>query len=152
METTSTITSKLPRLRKMHKGHEIISNGQLLKLVLCGLGLGRHPKALGRCATALVRAPCNPNTTLRVLQQRLYVYGERIVDRIEYEELALKSMDTTLGPKLSELGRTGGTAVDEKFSVRHAQLSQCYANIRGTDSSHPSHQTRPYEISASESR
>ena len=31
------------------------------------------------------------------------MYGERLVDRLEFEELALKSIDPSLGPKLSDL-------------------------------------------------
>jgi len=37
-------------------------------------------------------------------KQRLFVYGERAVDRIDFQELALKSMDPSLGPKISNFG------------------------------------------------
>ena len=33
------------------------------------------------------------------------MYGERLVDRLDFEELALKSFDTSLGPKLLPVGR-----------------------------------------------
>ncbi|TCD62235.1 hypothetical protein EIP91_007194 [Steccherinum ochraceum] len=39
-------------------------------------------------------------------KRRIYVYGERLVDRIDFEELALKSVDPNLGPKLSKFGRS----------------------------------------------
>jgi len=39
-------------------------------------------------------------------KRRVYVYGERLVDRIDFEELALKSVDPSLGPKLSKFGRS----------------------------------------------
>ncbi|KAH8072260.1 mitochondrial K+-H+ exchange-related-domain-containing protein, partial [Cristinia sonorae] len=39
-------------------------------------------------------------------QRKVYVYGERLVDRIDFEELALKSVDPNLGPKLSKFGRS----------------------------------------------
>ena len=35
------------------------------------------------------------------MQQRAFQIGERAMDRIEFEELALKSMDPSLGPDLS---------------------------------------------------
>lgn len=35
------------------------------------------------------------------------------MDRIEFEELSLKSMDPSLGPKLSKLGKSD-VSVDEK--------------------------------------
>jgi hypothetical protein len=40
-------------------------------------------------------------THLHSPQLKLYRYGERLVDRIDFEELALKSIDPSLGPKLS---------------------------------------------------
>ncbi|CCM02485.1 uncharacterized protein FIBRA_04585 [Fibroporia radiculosa] len=33
-------------------------------------------------------------------KRRVFLYGERLVDRLDFEELALKSFDTSLGPKL----------------------------------------------------
>ncbi|KAH8114328.1 mitochondrial K+-H+ exchange-related-domain-containing protein [Phellopilus nigrolimitatus] len=39
-------------------------------------------------------------------KQRTFKYGERIVDRIDFEELALKSMDPSLGPKIFRLGKS----------------------------------------------
>jgi hypothetical protein len=34
-------------------------------------------------------------------QLKTYRHGEKLVDRIDFEELALKSIDPLLGPKLS---------------------------------------------------
>jgi len=36
---------------------------------------------------------------------RTFQYGEHLMDRIEFEELALKSMDPSLGPQLTKLGK-----------------------------------------------
>ncbi|KAH9925363.1 mitochondrial K+-H+ exchange-related-domain-containing protein [Epithele typhae] len=35
-------------------------------------------------------------------KRRAFLYGERLVDRLEFEELALKSVDPSIGPKLSD--------------------------------------------------
>jgi len=37
-------------------------------------------------------------------KQRLFTYGERVEDRIDFQELALKSMDPSLGPKIFNFG------------------------------------------------
>ncbi len=34
-------------------------------------------------------------------QLKLFQYGERLIDRIDFEELALKSVDPSLGPTIS---------------------------------------------------
>ncbi|EJC97923.1 uncharacterized protein FOMMEDRAFT_97733 [Fomitiporia mediterranea MF3/22] len=39
-------------------------------------------------------------------KRRIFTTGERMMDRIEFEELSLKSMDPSLGPKLSKFGRS----------------------------------------------
>ncbi|KAH9851625.1 mitochondrial K+-H+ exchange-related-domain-containing protein [Lenzites betulinus] len=36
-------------------------------------------------------------------KRRAFVYGERLIDRLEFEELALKSLDPSLGPSLSSI-------------------------------------------------
>ncbi|KAI0771115.1 mitochondrial K+-H+ exchange-related-domain-containing protein [Trametes elegans] len=36
-------------------------------------------------------------------KRRSFLYGERLIDRLEFEELALKSLDPSLGPKLSNI-------------------------------------------------
>jgi hypothetical protein len=40
-------------------------------------------------------------THLHLPQLKLYRFGERLEDRIDFEELALRSIDPSLGPKLS---------------------------------------------------
>ncbi|EED85843.1 predicted protein [Postia placenta Mad-698-R] len=40
------------------------------------------------------------------MKRRAFLYGERFIDRIDFEELALKSFDTSLGPKLLPVGHT----------------------------------------------
>lgn len=44
----------------------------------------------------------NTDKLLRT-QRRAFLYGERLVDRLDFEELALKSLDPSLGPRLSDL-------------------------------------------------
>ncbi|EKM51624.1 uncharacterized protein PHACADRAFT_127350 [Phanerochaete carnosa HHB-10118-sp] len=39
-------------------------------------------------------------------KRRTFSYGESLVDRIDFEELALKSLDPSLGPKLSRFGHS----------------------------------------------
>ncbi|GJE88527.1 mitochondrial K -H exchange-related-domain-containing protein [Phanerochaete sordida] len=39
-------------------------------------------------------------------KRRTFLYGERLVDRIDFEELALKSLDPSLGPKLTRFGQS----------------------------------------------
>ncbi|KAJ3524212.1 hypothetical protein NM688_g8600 [Phlebia brevispora] len=39
-------------------------------------------------------------------KRRTYLYGERLIDRIDFEELALKSLDPSLGPKISHFGQS----------------------------------------------
>ncbi|KAG8691074.1 hypothetical protein FRC11_006979 [Ceratobasidium sp. 423] len=38
---------------------------------------------------------------------KVHTYGEKLVDRIDFEELALASIDTSLGPKISQLTHDG---------------------------------------------
>jgi len=37
------------------------------------------------------------------LQRRVFVYGEKLIDRIDFEELSLKSLDPSLGPRIGQL-------------------------------------------------
>ncbi|KAH9890109.1 mitochondrial K+-H+ exchange-related-domain-containing protein [Cubamyces lactineus] len=39
-------------------------------------------------------------------KRRAFLYGERLVDRLDFEELALKSLDPSLGPRLSNIVHT----------------------------------------------
>ena len=39
----------------------------------------------------------------RRYQRKAFLYGERLVDRLDFEELALKSLDPSLGPKISNI-------------------------------------------------
>jgi len=47
-------------------------------------------------------------------QLKVYHGGEKLVDRLDFEELALKSIDPSLGPSLSRLSKGQGPAVDGK--------------------------------------
>ncbi|TDL22116.1 hypothetical protein BD410DRAFT_815051 [Rickenella mellea] len=46
-------------------------------------------------------------------KRRIFVYGERLQSRVEFEELALKSIDPSLGPKAYKLGASD-VKLDEK--------------------------------------
>lgn len=52
-----------------------------------------------------------------LLQRRAFVYGERLIDRLDFEELALKSFDTSLGPKLLPIGRHGKVKPEDHPTV-----------------------------------
>jgi hypothetical protein len=47
-------------------------------------------------------------------QFKLFTYGERLADRIDFEELALKGVDPSLGPKISQRSEPE----DQKKTVR----------------------------------
>lgn len=62
---------------------------------------------------------------------RLYEYGERLVDRMDFEELALKGVDPSLAPPLRNPGTTGKqlTSVsqsDDKVQQRHQEIPLIY--------------------------
>lgn len=42
----------------------------------------------------------------------MFNYGERLIDRLDFEELALKSLDPSLGPKITS-PRTAGRDVQQ---------------------------------------
>jgi hypothetical protein len=50
-------------------------------------------------------------TTSRI-QARVFNYGERLIDRLDFEELALKSLDPSLGPRITS-PRTVGKDVEQ---------------------------------------
>jgi hypothetical protein len=49
-------------------------------------------------------------------QFKLFTYGERLADRIDFEELALKGVDPSLGPKISHRS-SPSEPEDEKKTV-----------------------------------
>ncbi|KAG1748721.1 mitochondrial K+-H+ exchange-related-domain-containing protein [Suillus lakei] len=51
---------------------------------------------------------------------RTYELGERIVDRIDFEELALKGVDLSLGPSITHAEITGQEANEVKFSEKQS--------------------------------
>lgn len=57
--------------------------------------LGRAPEGNWRVRPKFICA-CSRNS--HRLQQKVFTYGERFIDRVDFEELALKSFDTSLGP------------------------------------------------------
>lgn len=52
--------------------------------------------------------------TLPCIQVRVFNYGERLIDRLDFEELALKSLDPSLGPRITS-PRTVGTGVQQPY-------------------------------------
>ncbi|KAI0662332.1 mitochondrial K+-H+ exchange-related-domain-containing protein [Cubamyces menziesii] len=46
-------------------------------------------------------------------KRRAFLYGERLVDRLDFEELALKSLDPSLGPRLSNIVHTSSKKKEE---------------------------------------
>ncbi|QRW00669.1 potassium/hydrogen exchange-like protein [Ceratobasidium sp. AG-Ba] len=53
---------------------------------------------------------------------KVHTYGEKLIDRIDFEELALASTDTSLGPKMSKLSahESEGKRLSEKQSETHS--------------------------------
>ncbi|KAG8774324.1 hypothetical protein FRC12_002047 [Ceratobasidium sp. 428] len=53
---------------------------------------------------------------------KVHTYGEKLIDRIDFEELALASTDTSLGPKASQLSAhdSEGKRLSEKQSKTHS--------------------------------
>ncbi|KAI0784780.1 mitochondrial K+-H+ exchange-related-domain-containing protein [Abortiporus biennis] len=47
-------------------------------------------------------------------KRRTFIYGERLIDRIDFEELALKSVDPSLGPKLINFGESDAQTPNDK--------------------------------------
>lgn len=52
------------------------------------------------------------------MQIRVFNYGERLIDRLDFEELALKSLDPSLGPKITS-PRTAGRDVQQPQVYPH---------------------------------
>ena len=46
----------------------------------------------------------------------MYEYGERLVDRIDFEELALKGIDPSIGPTITHPDVTGSESSGSKVS------------------------------------
>lgn len=62
----------------------------------------------------------------------MFNYGERLIDRLEFEELALKSLDPSLGPKITS-PRTAGMDVQQpQVYLPHRASACCF----GTDFAH----------------
>lgn len=59
--------------------------------------------------------------SLRIVQKRVYEFGQRAQARIEFEELALRSIDPTLGPRLGS--SRGGTGILGELDHRVLQIA-----------------------------
>ena len=65
----------------------------------------------GRC----VNCEWNPSLdTSFLFQLKLYQTGERLVDRLDFEELALKSIDPSLGPSFTNISRRRLKALEKE--------------------------------------
>ena len=62
-------------------------------------------------------SPCSKPTCSA--QTKVYNYGERLIDRLDFEELALKSLDPSLGPKITSPRTAGG-------DVQQPQVYHCF--------------------------
>ena len=62
-------------------------------------------------------------TTISTSQLRVFQYGERLVDRIDFEELALKGVDPSLGPSILHPSRLSQRTVDEKEGSDPSRLT-----------------------------
>jgi hypothetical protein len=52
-------------------------------------------------------------------QLKVYRAGERLVDRLEFEELALKSIDPSLGPSITNFGRKNPVIAEAEKGVEN---------------------------------
>ncbi|RPD77336.1 hypothetical protein L226DRAFT_532145 [Lentinus tigrinus ALCF2SS1-7] len=62
-------------------------------------------------------------------KRRAFLYGERLVDRLDFEELALKSLDPSLGPKISDIVPHGQKAKSTPVLPMVYPSSVCSAPI-----------------------
>ena len=77
--------------------------------------LPAHPTI--KLSSSLTLIPCSQRTA--------FLYGERLVDRLDFEELALKSLDPSLGPKFSDIvprGQKSETAPTVRTASQPAPL------------------------------
>jgi hypothetical protein len=61
-------------------------------------------------------------------QLKVFTYGEKLYDRLEFEELALSGLDPALGPKLHKFGKKAidvekGTSTEKDASSSSSSLS-----------------------------
>jgi hypothetical protein len=42
---------------------------------------------------------------LLAFQLKTFTYGEKLIDRVDYEELALSGLDPALGPRVTKFGK-----------------------------------------------
>jgi hypothetical protein len=80
--------------------------GRRAKLPAFGHSLAKPPRIHGRYVS-VVPSPIIASKTDRALvgaftiQFKVFTYGERLVDRLDFEELALKGVDPSMGPKIT---------------------------------------------------
>ncbi|KAF8523205.1 mitochondrial K+-H+ exchange-related-domain-containing protein [Gautieria morchelliformis] len=80
-----------PPLRKTEKGKQTIVNRVVNKAAEAWAGFGKAPQSNWK--------------------RRVFVYGEQLIDRIDFEELSLQGVDPSLGPRIGQL-RRGDADID----------------------------------------
>lgn len=63
------------------------------------------------------------------LKFKVFTYGERIMDRVEFEELALNGLDPSLGPSLSKLAETPGKE-QKKITVCLSPMNESHLRVQ----------------------
>jgi len=63
---------------------------------------------------------------------KTFQYGEKLIDRLDFEELALKSLDPSLGPKITQLGKLGSNEEQPQIPIIYPThiLSSPIPNLR----------------------
>lgn len=85
----------------------------------------KRPSMLDRLNSMWINLGRSDVRSLFDWRRRIFLLGERIMDQIEYEEWALKGIDTTTGPSLRYL-RSLGNAIDP--DVAKHRVPVCYSN------------------------
>jgi hypothetical protein len=65
-------------------------------------GFGKAPGGWKVCVCVFLIGD-SPSVTVYLFQLKLHRAGERLVDRLDFEELALKSIDPSIGPSITSI-------------------------------------------------
>ncbi|KAJ1309642.1 hypothetical protein OPQ81_006409 [Rhizoctonia solani] len=82
---------------------------------------GQGPSLLKRAQEKASRMWSNWGKAPGGWKLKVHNFGEKVVDKIDFEELALASIDTSLGPKISQLGThdSPGKKLSEQQAKTH---------------------------------
>lgn len=72
---------------------------------------------------------------LNFIKRRVFVYGGKIVDRIDFEELSLQGVDPSLGPRIGQL-RRGNTEEEKSLIQVGAVQYHCHSYGHVTHQNH----------------